>query len=292
MKRHCPYCLPHPIIRPAIVRKGRFWRKSDGQFIQRFRCRTCNKGFSSATEKPCYRQNKRHKNEILRRAFASGISQRRVAKILKLNRNTVVRKFIFLGFLAGKFNERFNCKLPKAKIIEFDDMETFEHTKCKPLSITLAVESGTRRILGFEVSKMPCKGRLAKRALKKYGLRKDYRFLGRRDLFRKIQPLVDENALIKSDQNPHYPMDVAKFFPMSRHETCKGQRGVSTAQGELKKIKFDPIFSLNHTCAKFRADVNRLFRKTWCTTKNADRLVAHLNIFVQYHNESLQNLGT
>ena len=225
---------------------------------------------------------------MLRKAFSSGISQRRAAKIFKLSRTTVVRKFLFLGVRAEIMNKSFHQKFGKSAVIEFDDMETFEHTKCKPLSITLAVESKTRRILGFEVSKMPSKGRLQKLSFKKYGKRLDFRALGRGDLFRKIQNLVQEDAVIKSDQNPHYPLDVAKFFPSGRHETCKGQRGVSTAQGELKKIKFDPIFSLNHTCAKLRADVNRLFRRTWCTTKKSDRLKAHLNIFVQYHNENLK----
>ena len=288
MNTNCPNCLPHPVIRPIIVRRGCFRRKSDGQVIQRFRCRTCRIGFSQATAKPCYRQNKRHKNDMLRKAFSSGISQRRAAKIFKLSRTTVVRKFLFLGVRAEIMNKSFHQKFGKSAVIEFDDMETFEHTKCKPLSITLAVESKTRRILGFEVSKMPSKGRLQKLSFQKYGKRLDHRALGRRDLFRKIQNLVQEDAVIKSDQNPHYPLDVAKFFPSGRHETCKGQRGVSTAQGELKKIKFDPIFSLNHTCAKLRADVNRLFRRTWCTTKKSDRLKAHLNIFVQYHNENLK----
>ena len=58
-------------------------------------------------------------------------------------------------------------------------------------------------------------------------------------------------------------------------------------QGELKKIGFDPLFDLNHTAAMIRANINRLFRRTWCTTKRADRLEAHLELYVQYHNREL-----
>jgi sugar phosphate permease len=72
------------------------------------------------------------------------------------------------------------------------------------------------------------------------------------------------------------------LFTMSQ-----GQRGSSTGQGELKKIKFDPLFSLNHTCAMLRANVSRLFRKTWCTTKRPDQLRAHLMIYAEYHNSQL-----
>lgn len=171
--------------------------------------------------------------------------------------------------------------------MEFDDLETFEHSKCKPLSVTLAVESKTRRILGFAVSRMPAKGLLTKKALKKYGPRPDERARGRAELFFSLQGLVQEGALIKSDENPHYTQDVRKYFPHSQHFTTKGQRGSLGGQGELKKVKFDPIFSLNHTCAKLRADVNRLIRKTWCTTKLAARLELHLAIMALYHNQHL-----
>ena len=41
-------------------------------------------------------------------------------------------------------------------------METFEHTKLKPLTIPMAVEQGTRRILAVDVGKIAAKGHLAK----------------------------------------------------------------------------------------------------------------------------------
>ena len=216
--------------------------------------------------------------------FVSGVSQRRAAKILGLSRTTVVRKLLFLAGQAEFALQDFNLQKEPATIVEFDDMETFEHTKLKPLSITLAVESETRRILGFEVSSMPAKGLLARRSRKKYGPRRDGRKEARRILFERIKPLVAEGALIKSDENPHYPIDVRKHFPGCMHETHKGQRGSIVGQGELKKVRFDPLFSLNHTCAMFRANVNRLFRKTWCTTKKPECLAAHLSIYAAYHN--------
>ena len=192
-----------------------------------------------------------------------------------------------LGFEAEAKLRIENLNLAKIRVLEFDDMETFEHTKCKPLSITLAVQKRTRRILGLEVSSMPAKGLLAKKARKKYGPRFDGRSIARRELFRQLQPVVHENALIKSDQNPHYPGDVARFFPKARHVQFQGRRPASTGQGEIKKGRFDPLFSLNHTCAMFRANVSRLARKTWVTTKRMDRLRAHLFIYADYHNQHL-----
>jgi len=171
--------------------------------------------------------------------------------------------------------------------MEFDDLETFEHTKCKPLSVTLAVEFETRRILGFEVSRMPAKGRLAMLSRKKYGPRKDKRSEGRRRLFHRLKPLLHERAIIKSDQNPHYMADVKRYFPKADYRQLKGQRGSTTGQGELKKVRFDPLYSLNHTCAMYRYGISRLIRKTWCTTKLPRMLAHHISIYVDYHNNYL-----
>lgn len=281
----CPKCEMERLPRSGIVRFGSYYRTSDSVRIQRFRCLGCKKAFSRATYQECYRQKKRNKNELIRKLLSSSVSQRRIARLLSLTRVTVARKFYFLS-LKSEFLLMSNNYEKKAAEIEFDDLETFEHTKCKPLSVTLAVEAKTRRILGLEVSVMPAKGLLTHKA-KKYGYRPDLRRNARRRLFQKIRPFIEENAVIKSDSNPHYPRDVKKFFPKAKHVTFKGKRGANTGQGELKKVRFDPLFSLNHTCAMFRANVNRLVRKTWCTTKQADRLYAHLVLYAHFHNESL-----
>jgi transposase-like protein len=268
------------------VLSGRFYRRSTSSWVQRYRCLGCRSHFSSATLQDGYRQKKRHKNRSIRLLLSSGVSQRRIALLLNLNRTTVVRKFLYLAFDAEFFLRKNNFKKPKCHIIEFDDLETFEISKCKPLSVTIAVESRTRRILGFEVSQMPAKGLLARRAMK-YGHRSDGRARARERLFKKIKPLVHEDVVIRSDCNPHYPPCVKRDFPSATHRTFMGKRGSLGGQGELKKVRFDPLFSLNHTCAMLRANINRLFRKTWCTTKRADRLQAHLALYAWFHNEQL-----
>jgi transposase-like protein len=292
MKHTCPYCITESLpseSRSLVKKAGYFRRSSDSRSVQRFRCLKCRRYFSSATFHRSFRQKKRHLNERLRRLLCSGVSQRRAARLLNVSRRTIERKFLFLGQHAIKDLETFNLNCPKSEVVEFDDLETFEHSKCKPLSVTLAVESQSRRILGFEVSRMPAKGKLTKIALKKYGRRYDKRCEARQRLFLKLKPLTLETAIFKSDQNPHYPQQLKAFFPFSTHETCKGQRGSIVGQGELKKIRFDPIFSLNHTCAMLRANMNRLFRRTWCTTKLPERLNLHLAMYAVFHNKSLLN---
>lgn len=284
MSQKCPRCEERAEDSPKY---GYFVRISDSKKLKRFKCRGCGFIYSQATFQDCYRQKKRRLNPRINELFCSGVSQRRIAILLKINRKTVARKLIFLAKMARQKNLKDFNNLPFIENIQFDDMETIEHTKCKPLSITLAVEKERRFILGFRVSQMPAKGHLAKISYKKYGFRKDLRSRGRRDLFKHLKPKIAAQALIESDENPHYKPDVKEFFPQAIHKSHLGERGSVTGQGELKKVRFDPLFSLNHTCAMFRANVNRLFRKTWCTTKLPERLSDHLDLYVCYHNQVL-----
>ena len=286
---HCELTSESPESRTSalsVIRTGHFYRQSDTQRVQRFRCLRCLKNFSEATLQPCYWQKKRHLNTQVRNLLCSCVSQRRTALLLTLNRKTVVQKFRFLAQQAALWMDDNRPPSPLSHF-QFDDMETHEHTKCKPLSITIAVEHATRRILGIEVSVMPAKGTLAALSRKKYGPRPDERPQARKALFARLKAFIAPIALIQSDQNPHYREDVKKHFPEARHETFKGRRGAIVGQGELKKIGFDPLFSLNHTCAMIRDNVNRLKRKTWATTKKAERLAAHLILYAQFHNEVL-----
>ncbi len=239
------------IFKHAVIKSGLFLRKCDGLLIQRFFCKTCHKSFSTETRSPLRYQKKRHLNDFVFSLFASGTSQRRMARLLSINRKTVVRKFTFLG------------------------------------QICLAVEEKIRRILDFRVSSMKAKGHLAHRARAKYGYRKDERKENLTSLLHSVKAHSSQRAHIKSDMNPHYLNPVKKIFPNSMHEVFKGKRGCVVGQGEIKATSFDPLFSFNHTAAMFRANVNRLFRRTWNTTKKPTCLSYHLAIYTFYHNLSL-----
>jgi hypothetical protein len=40
-----------------------------------------------------------------------------------------------------------------------------------------------------------------------------------------------------------------------------------------------------------RANINRLFRRTWCTTKKPERLEQHLAVYMDFHNRVLVGAG-
>jgi hypothetical protein len=227
------------------------------------------------------------------------MSQRRISRYLKIDLKTVARKLVFLGSVAKRERLEYLKTLSQEgnpiEECQFDELETFEKTKCLPLSVPLLVGRGkkhNRRILSFRVASMPAKGPLARISMQKYGRRKDERQKEVKALFEELRSALSPDVKIKTDQNPKYPGWIKAHFPKAKHVTTKGRRGCSTGFGELKRIGFDPLFSLNHSCAMLRANINRLARRTWYTTKRADRLAAHLEIYIRYHNRMLEKKPT
>lgn len=214
---------------------------------------------------------------------------RRAALILNIHRTTVKRKVIYLAQKARLTQEELLKKFTSEKVchLQFDDLITSEHTKLKPLSVSLAVHKKSRFILGAQVSTIPAFGHLAHLSRKKYGFRENEHALGVRKLLSKIAPFIRKDAIIESDEHKTYPRELRRFFPKMKHKRYKGGRGCVVGQGELKRLHFDPLFDINHTCAMMRANINRLIRRTWCTTKKKICLQDHLDIYIAFHNRVL-----
>lgn len=272
-----------------VVRNGFYRRKVVCRRIQRYRCLICKKNFSAQTLSPTYRQKRPDLNEPLRELLCSQVSQRRAARLLRVSKTTIVRKFHFLANQARVRNQDrlLGLREKPIRFVQFDDLITSEHTKCKPLSVSLAVDAKTRMILGFQVSEIPARHPLITISLRKYGPRKDERDQGLDRLFTGLKEHVSPTATFLSDSDYEYPKHVMKHFPEGTHLQVKARKGAIAGFGELKKIGFDPLFSLNHTCAMLRANLNRLARRTWCTTKTRLGLIQHIELYTEYHNQHL-----
>jgi len=205
--------------------------------------------------------------------------------ILGIHRITVERKLVYLAKKAQlsqtKFLEGLKDSVSHAQI---DDLITIEHTKLKPLTVSLAVDARRRYILGAQVAPIGAFGHLAELSRRRYGRRENLHKNGLKRLFETFAPLLTENAQIESDEHLHYPDFVKKYAPTAIHQRFKSVRGSIVGQGELKRIRFDPLFAINHSCAMLRGNINRLIRKTWCTTKRPERLQMHLDVFISFYN--------
>lgn len=288
MNLSCPQCQSS-----RFFKSGLYFRKNDSQFIQRYQCSLCRKRFSQSTSTLEYGQKKRRVNQPLRQLLCSGVSMRRCALILKIHQTTVKRKLVYLAQKArlsqGKFLSSYrDCP---CEWIQMDDLITIEHTKLKPLAVSLVVDAQRRAILALGVSQIPAFGLLAHKSRRKYGKRKSEHLKVFQRVLDAVSPFISPHALVQSDKHKHYPKLLSQCFPSGiTHQRFKGGRGCVTGQGELKKKHFDPLFSLNHSCAMLRANINRLFRRTWCTTKDSKYLKDHLDIYMDFHNRVLLSL--
>ena len=263
---------------------GTYKRSSDGQTIRRFRCKTCNKSFSCATRSPLKWQKKRHINHTLMVILSNRVSLSGAAQILKINPKTVAKKLSFLGGICRNRLQKDRAQYSGIDHIQFDELQTIEHTKCKPLSVAVAVAKKERKILGFQVSKMPATGHLANISRKKYGRRPDERVKGMGQLFDELSQLLSPTASFSSDECSFYKGVLRRYFPQANYEQHKGQKSCVAGQGELKKTVFDPIFTVNHTFAMMRDGISRLTRRTWNTTKKIESLIDHISIYIWMHN--------
>ncbi len=292
MRPQCPGC---PESSQHIVRDGTFKRACDSRHIQRFRCKTCGLGFSASTGTPRYRQKCRRINPRLKSLFCKGLSQRELADELNVSRKTIARRITWLAdearALQRRHMEQYVEQKGLFKQLQFDELHTFEHTKCKPTTIGIVAEQTTRFILGHCVAQIPASGHLAAISRKKYGKRADQSGTARNDLFEELAPFIDEKLCIKTDEHKRYPGEIKKHFPDATHVQYKSIKGCVTGQGEMKKTQFDPLFSINHTLAMLRYKINRLARRTWCTTKLNARLDDHVALYIDVHNRKLIDSG-
>jgi transposase-like protein len=290
MKLGCPNLnCPHYQKSSLIIKDGSYWRKNDSRTIQRLKCTHCGKRFSYSTHTLEYRQNKRRVNYRIFQDLCSGKSMRRISKDLRIHQLTVKRKLIYLAKKSDVKHFQLLASLRKTPLshIQMDDLITIEHTKMKPLSVTLIVEAKTRFILGMDVSQIPAFGHLAKKSVKKYGYRKSHHLQSLDNMLSRLSAYIANNALIESDEHKFYPIVIKKYLPKSTHKTYKSERSAIVGQGELKKVKYDPLFWVNQSCAMLRANINRLIRKTWCTTKDPEMLLNHLKVYQLYHNTQI-----
>ena len=158
--------------------------------------------------------------------LCSNVSIRRSARLLKVNQKTIARKLVYLSKRSAIENKKFRLKKNNDQVLhlQFDDLITIEHTKLKPLSVTLAVDGNSRSILGFRVSEIPAFGHLSELSKRKYGKRKNNHALGLNELFKEIRPCIDPEAIIKSDEHQSYAPFVRNYFPRATHIQYKEWR--------------------------------------------------------------------
>ena len=273
-----------------ITRRGSYYRQDDAKTLPRYFCHACQRSFSHATGSPrCYQKKRRH-NARIESLFAKGMSMAGIGEHTGFSAGLVRRRLISSAAEArARHAARLKrlCSVP-AMVVQLDEMFTFEHTKMKPIAITVVVDADNYRILGVVAARSPATGHLAETSRKKYGKRLDETPKKRHQLLASLKAVIDPGCCFETDLHTEYPGAIGKHFPEASHVATKGRKACITGQGEMKEGGFDPLFCINHTQARLRDRIKRLARRTWCTTKKIEYLQMHLELMLDNYNRLLR----
>lgn len=314
----CPKC---GITGDFSVKNGYSRTAHNRQYNPNYKCKECEYVFTSKT----HRTNKFHKKpEINAQVFkwvCSGVSLAQIARNLKIDKKTIERKIVWLANQAkiAHQNRLYDSNSISNHVahIQLDELETFESSRLKPLSVTIAIDAETGFIFALDVATMNAKGKIATKSREKYGLRKDTRrqslvkvlntikncrdskdtcpVIGSRLLSQKTRADIEPSAsapetakqlgerlplVFSCDSKKTYVPMIKKVFPDAEiHQYLLSKQ----KRGDPKK--YDPLFTINHLCARLRADIAPLSRKSWTTTKSVEGLQKLLWIYIAWINK-------
>lgn len=285
-----PACRFHggPEGAEELYGTSRFWtkmgyyrRRIDRRDVPRYRCRSCGRSFSSQTSQPTYRERRPDVNDMVFRLLCSGVTIRRTARLVGVHRDTVMHKMSRMADRARAIHdENLDSGGIRTSLVQFDELQTFEHTQLKPVSVAVAIRAKTGEIIGIDVAMMSPSGTIARRARERYPHWRDARQGARESVFRSIAKCAKPGAVIRTDACDHYPPIAGRLVPSATVEPH-----MSPGNGENPAAAgLNPMFKLDHLFATLRQDLSRLGRSTWATTKTLAGLYNHLMLYLAWRN--------
>ncbi|MBK7874545.1 MAG: IS1 family transposase [Planctomycetes bacterium] len=257
--------------------------------MQRYRCSTCDRGFSDQTFRLDYRLRRPELDQRIYEAFVSKVSHRQTARILHTKRRTVERRIARWGE-HGRLLHALLLAASKARhtgSFSLDEAETFEtDRRLCPLTVPVLIERETRFVLHVESAPLPAR-KVGTPALRQRKLEREKANDRRRNgsraavkaCFEALKAWAIESGALEivTDKKRTYPAVLREVF---------GKRELRHAVTSSKAVRDtrNPLFAINHTLAMLRDGVSRLVRRTWAHAKTRARLLHHLWIYVAWRN--------
>ncbi len=236
---------------------GSYRRQSDNRRIQRYRCLSCQRTFSTQTFSTTYWQKLPHLDSKVITLVANGMCNRQIARELQVDPVTANRKIERLGRHCLLFLMQMLQGAPTARRIVFDGFETFEFSQFFPFHHNVAVEKETDFILFFNDSELRRKGRMtAGQKLRRQELERKY---GRPDpkaiekaITELLSVVIDgqEQVEVYTDDHHQYRKPIQRYGDVVAHSVTpsKQHRDKNNSLWEINL--FDRFFrhsNVNHT---------------------------------------------
>lgn len=259
-------------------RRGSYHPKCRPQPVPIFRCKHCRRHFSRQTFRADYYDHKPDRNQKLGQLMISGVGQRQAARILKLARSSVEKKFKKLALHFRRLHENLTGTFPSNAEFMLDELETFEgNRRTKRLTVPVLIETTSLFIVDAQSGTLPAiAGR--KRRSTNVPPRTSESSKVCAKVLERAASMIPPGAVFRmtTDQKSSYPGLVRRALEGHRvlHETHSG----------LLKSASSPLFLINLTLALMRDHLSRLRRRSWLASKKKEQLDRHMAAFMCWRN--------
>ncbi len=286
--RHPPYC-PNPgcdshenTVVWRFVKKGFYLRDRRPYRVQRYRCCSCGRYFSSQTFSPSYWLRRGDLLESTFHRLVSCSCFRQIARETGVSHSTIRRLSDRLGRHCLLFHERMRPKACPEEPLVLDGLRSFEHSQYWPMDLNLLVGE-SYFVYGFNDAELRRSGTMRpaqkekRRVLEKRFGKPDPRATEKQveELLDRIVPEGGQVAL-RSDEHRAYPRAMSRLLDRSFvHEQTSSKESRTPAS---------PLFPANHTDLLVRHSSANHKRETVAFSKRRLSALLRLAIWVVWRN--------
>lgn len=262
--KNCKHCGNR-----GIRKKGTMKTKRGS--AQRYQCKACLKTFTDRTGSLNYRKRKQELRKKISQMYCERMSLRGISRTLGISINTVTKYFRESADRASiKNKKRIAQGGLVTRFMQFDQLETYEHTKRRPVGIQVSIRHKTGEIISAKAGFIPIRALTVSKAYsEKWNKRASKSSHVFEMLWESRKALDETGALVSCDR------DNKQVYLLKQLYTAP-QLTLSPSSAENKRI--DRVFR------RMRQDISRLGRKTLSTTKRLKNLQRHLDLYTDYAN--------
>lgn len=260
----CPHC------ESQNNKKKGFMKTKRGK-TQVYQCKDCNKKFTKRTGTINYRKRKQHLRDEITRKYCERMSLRGIARTSNASYPTIVKYFRENSELARQANKkRIATKDLVTSYVEFDQLETYEHTRKKPVGIQISIRHKTGEIISAKAGYIPVR---ALSVSKSYSTEWNRQAQNSTHILKMLnetkKALNRKGSLVSCDKDRKQGKVVKELYT---------DPFITIQPNSKEHKKIDRVFR------RMRQDISRLSRRTLSTTKDIRQLQNHLDLYTDYNN--------
>ena len=200
-------------------------------------------------------------------------SLRGIARVLNIDIKTAMKYFLENASVSkGKNKEALNNGEIKTAYMQFDQMETFEHSKERPVGIQIAIRWKTGEIISAKAGYTNLRAlSVSKSKIQNW----NKKFASNKNLVKMIK---ESKKALNKTQSTISCDGYRPQIKLVKNLIKDSNTAIQESKATNKKI--DRVFR------KMRQDISRPDRKSLSTTKSIENLQSHLDLYIDYNNNT------